>query len=226
LKTVASILRAADALDSDRFKTFGVYYLENTWPANFTKFDGGIMENVVDSAELAWQYKINSALKRVLYELVRANDFRPSTSSQDEDHRLIEASKFHRTWLIHAREKLTAFWMKKAIPPKAGQCVSPKNTEVHKLCAITRSTVHVPYTVLVHDSGTFFRYRQDPMVGLQTLIDAPWVHGEAWPPTHQDLPKSHQRICARCAMSWRATWRIEKEELWHDLDIWFGLAKP
>ncbi|KAF8351850.1 hypothetical protein F5887DRAFT_1170042, partial [Amanita rubescens] len=205
LKTVAAILRAADALDSDRFKTFGIYYLENNWPANFKKFDGGVMEHVVDSAELAWKYKIDSALKRALYELVRADDFRPSTGSQDKDHRLIETVKFHRTWLIRAREKLTAFWMKKAVPPKVHQCVSPNNTEARKQCAITRGIVHVPYSVLVHDSGTFFRYRQDPMVGLQALIDAPW---------------SRQGICSRCANSWRATWRIEKEELWHYLDTW------
>jgi len=228
LKTVAAILRAADALEFDQFKTFAVSYLRNGWPADFAKFNGGIMEHAVDAAILGWKYGVDSALKRALYEFVRADSFKPHTgASSDEDDRLNKTVKLHYSWLVHAREQLMAFWMPKAVPPKQKKCASPRGSDAQKHCAMG-GAIHIPYTVLVHDSGTFFRYRHDPIMGLQALIDAPWLPGEVWPSTYpQDLPttKSHHRLCVGCADIWRAMWRSEKEVLWHVLDTWFGLVK-
>lgn len=186
------------------------------------------MEHAADAALLAEQYNVNSALKRALYELVRAQHFKQYTDSDDEDddHKSNEIVKFHYLWLVHAREKLMAFWIQKAVPPKGNTCASLRESKAYKQCAITRGVVHVLYKVLVHDSEIFFRYRHDPMVGLQALIDAPWILGDVWPPTYpQDLPtvKFGYRICAQCANRWRTMWCKEKEGLWNNLDAWFGL---
>jgi len=182
------------------------------------------MERAADAAMLAWQYKANSALKRALYELVRACLFR-QTGSEEPNHNA--AIPIHYSWLVQAREELMAFWMEKAIPPEENTCAGlRRESKAYKLCAISRGTVHVLYKVMVHDSGIFLQYRHDPMVGLQALIDAPWVSGDAWPSTYlQDLPvaEAGSHICVACANRWRVMWQDEKKGLWNNLDAWLGL---
>ena len=184
------------------------------------------MERATDAAVLARRYGVKPALKRALYELVRAQLFMQSGS--DEPYLNFDGNiPIHYLWLVGAREQLVKFWMQKTFPPEESACVSlGKDSRANRLCAITRGTVHVVYKAMVHDSGTFLRYRHDPMVGLQALIDSPWVLGDAWPSTYsQDLPvaKAESHLCVACANRWRATWRNEKEALWKNLDAWFGI---
>jgi len=203
--------------------------LEDKWPGDFAKFNGGIMKHAADAAKLARQYGVNSALKRTFYELVRTDLFDQYTDSDEGNHNEVRTLPAHYTWFVNTREELVEFWMRKAIPPKENTCVSPKESKANNHCAITRSRVHVLYRGMIHNSGIFLRYRHDPMVGLQALIDAPWVVGEGWPSTYtQDLPivnKVDGHLCVECANRWRAMWNKEKEELWNNLDDWFGLAE-
>jgi hypothetical protein len=169
-----------------------------------------------DTVLLARQWNINSILKRALYELVISEGFKESETDQiDPDvdgggnQPVLTVSDF--SLLLHTREQLTTFWMRKAIrPPQPTVCKSAQHSPAYQACAVTRVTAHRLYKLLLHDSNMFERYRYNPIQGLDIICNAPWVQGEVWPTSIQPregllLPIDKVGyLCSPCAKQWRA----------------------
>ena len=229
---VASILRAADALEFDQFRAFAISYLQKMWTANLSDLSH-TLDNAADAVLLARRCNVNGMLKRALYELLISEGFKQSEADRidpgvedGENKSVLSTSDF--SLLVHAREQLTTFWMQKAIPPPQPTiCKSLRNSSAYRTCAVTRHRTHELYKELVHDSKTFERYRFDPIWGLEILRSAPWIEGEVWPSTQPRegllLPTTEiGYLCSACAQVWRAIWRAEKIKLWHDIGTWLG----
>ncbi|KAF8632829.1 hypothetical protein AX15_001659 [Amanita polypyramis BW_CC] len=232
-RTVASILRAADALEFSQFKEFGIWSLEKNWPFDLDKLTISRGRYAAEVIQLARRCNITSVFKRTFYELVRSEGFRQETDSEiekdDEDEERTKAilEKDDYALLLDAREKLTAFWMRKAVPPSETVTCSSLPSLNPQYCAIYTGRVHAFYKSLVHDSKIFEKYRYDPVCGMDALFDAPWGPGEQWQPkygiTQTTVPTTY--VCPVCCYNWRTKWREEKRKLWEDLDTWFNLEE-
>ena len=220
------MLRAADALDFDNFKDYAIRYFCDKWPDHIQSVTALRLKYAADMVLLARRCSINYVLKRALYELVRAEGFRQETGPNAEDDDEITSdpsalSASDYSLLLHPREQLTDFWMRKAISyPQVSVCISPKESNDYENCAITTRRVRLLYITLIHEESKIFeKYRYDPIGGLNAMYDAPWVSGEKWP--SKDVPKS--RLCSACGTKWRNIWDKELGKLWNDLDTWFEL---
>ena len=233
-KFVASILRAAVALDFYKFRAFAISYLEKMWPNELEDAFTSI-NYAADTVFLARRWNINSILKRALYELVISEGFKQSEMDQidpdieDRENQSV-LTVFDFSLLVHTREQLTKFWMQKVIPPpQPDTCQSPRKSSAYQTCAVTRRKTHELYKILFHDSKIFERYRDDPILGLRILRNAPWTEGEVWPgwthPQEELLLSTNEvgYLCSVCAEKWKAIWRGEMTKLWSDMDIWFKL---
>ena len=203
--------------------------MEEKWPDDLDSVED-IIEYAADTILLARRCNINSVLKRALYELVCAEGFKQATDSDaededtDSDQSVLNSSDF--SLLVRAREQLTMFWMRKAIPPpQPTTCQSPPQTRRH--CAVARRRSYELYKELVHDSKLFEDCRYDTIWGLTGLCKAPWVQGEVWPSDfpYETVPTAEVGyLCSACAKEWRAIWRAEQAKLWNDVSIWFELS--
>jgi hypothetical protein len=228
-RIVMSIFRAADALDFDKFRAFAISYLEHTWPNRLegTSYD---TDYAADTLLLARRYNINSIRKRALYELVKSEGFEQGIDEDMEDGENQSAvlSASDVSLLLRTREKLTAFWMRKAIPPPQPTCKSPINTPACRTCAVTKHRAHELYKEIAHDSKVFEDYMYDPIEGVKILCSAPWIEGEVWPgSTPEGLVRTTAQagyLCFACAKAWRAIWQAERTKLWNDMDDWFELC--
>ena len=227
LRFVSSVLRAADALEFDEFRAFAISYLEEMWTDDLSEL-GDHLDNAADTLLLARRCNVNSILKRALYELVISEGFKQSTSADPIDPDVEDVSILDPSdvlLLVNTREKLTMFWMQKAVPPPAAAtCWSSRDSPAHQACAVTRHMTHELYKMLVHDSKLFECYRHDPISGLQGLCNAPWIKGEVWSQEELLLPSNDVGyLCSTCAKKWRAIWQAEKTILWHDMNMWLEL---
>lgn len=205
------------------------------WPNKLEDRFYGI-NYAADTVLLARGWNINSILKRALYELVVSPGFKQSETDQidsdmeyGDNQSVLSSSDF--SLLVYTREQLTTFWMQKAMPPRQpATCKSPENSHAYQACAVTRRRIHDLYKILVHDSKLFEYYRYDPIQGLQVFCKAPWIKGEAWPRLTQpqeglQLPGAEVGyLCSACAKKWRVNWRVERTQLWNNLDTWFDVC--
>lgn len=236
LKFISSVLRAADALEFDQFRAFAISYLEKMWADDLSDLSN-TLENAADTLLLARRCNVNGILKRALYELVISEGFKQSNSTDQigpdmedgENQSVLDPSDI--SLLVHAREKLTMFWMQKATPPpQPAACRSPRKSQAYRNCAVTKRRTHELYKLLVHDSKIFRRYGRDPIWGLRILRNAPWIEGEDRETWFGSTKPQDQRLdqvgylCSACAKKWRADWQVEKTKLWNDMDTWFKLC--
>ncbi len=225
------MLRAADALGFDKFKDYAIRHFCDKWPDHVQSVTTQRLKYAADMVLLARRCGINYVLKRTLYELVRAEGFRQETDSSAEDDDEINSgrtalSASDYSLLLHVREQLTDFWMGRAIPlPQASvACISPKESDDYKDCAVTTYRIRSMYMKLVHESKIFEKYRYDPIGGLDAIRDAPWVNGEKWPSKYgRNLLTTNGRLCSACGTKWRNIWDRDQKKLWNDLDTWFEL---
>lgn len=223
---VMSIFRAADALGFDKFRAFAISHLENTWP-NTLEDTSDDLDYAADTLFLARRHNINSIVKRALYELVKSEGFeqRVDEDMEDGENQSAVLSASDVSLLVRTREKLTVFWMRKAIPPPQSTCKSPNYTPACRTCAVTKHRAHELYKELVHDSKIFENYMYDPIEGVQILCSVPWIEGEVWcGSTPRGLLRTTGYLCFACAKAWRAIWRAERTKLWNDIDNWFELC--
>ncbi|KAJ7167845.1 hypothetical protein C8R46DRAFT_898427, partial [Mycena filopes] len=100
--------------------------------------------------------------------------------------------------LLHAREQLTAVWNQITSPYSPALCTTTDPLKVGKL-----------HHKLVRESGIADDFLYDPLCGLQALIEADW-EGEGY--------------CEACVRLRREMWTNQRERLWENLNLWFGLT--
>ena len=130
--------------------------------------------------------------------------------------------------LLHAREKLVIAWAEIAgsaptdfvcprgtltrIVPESGSgsSTSSSNDGRHSDCASASvDRVNTRWVELVHTTGLYVQRMNDPLMGLQDLMEIPW--GE-------------EGFCKECVAARKNAWGESRNKLWNDLDVWMGLA--
>ncbi|KAF9461804.1 hypothetical protein BDZ94DRAFT_1263029 [Collybia nuda] len=215
---VASILRASTALSFEKFKPWARQYLENMWSPNLDSVTTTCIPLATETIILARRCSIPSVLKRALYELVRMKGFGQIHVIHDDNDDSKSAGTLSATdhlILTKAREKLGSRWIEIALsPPRvlrpAASVPTPRPLCDNAHCTFASpENTHRIYRKLVHDSGIFASYIWDTICGVQALLDAPWTD---------------EGCCVGCVGKIKGEWQRQKERIWRDLDVWFGLS--
>ena len=123
--------------------------------------------------------------------------------------------------LLHAREQLALAWaeiargaprafvyrsgMRAHIMPERGGKQTRNNPEGLRLGCTSANAdrVHAYWEGLVHKSGLYVRRMNDPLMGLQDLMEIPW---------------SNEGFCKECVAAGKNEWDRFRRALWDDLD--------
>lgn len=164
-----------------------------------------INPHAAESLGLARELQDVTILKLSFYDLARSNVL-PGCVSQSD-----------RAAIASAQQELRQTWARLAASPSFSfSCSSAPasriKTEHPRAPCITNTpaSVVVKYVKAVHTSGLYDKFVFDPICGLQTLIDLTdvWLdHG----------------YCPACISARRKEWQNSKQDVWHQMDEWFGL---
>jgi hypothetical protein len=174
------------------------------WPTSLKSVTVTGIPFAAESVTLARQCNIPSVLKRALYELVRVEGFGADNGDRGESLPRISSGDY--ILLLRAREKLTNIWITAAACPSNLRACASGNVE----CTSNKPKLR-DYTLmkLIHRTGFFKDHIYDPVCGFRALIDAPWAE---------------EGFCQYCVDKRKRVWTNEREALWKDLDLWFGLT--
>ena len=212
----AAILRAAHTLEFTHFKEWATVSVKEEWFSYLPNVYPAQKKYAAEVIRLGRQCNIKTILKCAYYELVRSEGFYQLIDEDDAEEEENTITKEDYLLLINAREKLTSFWIRKAIPPpRSATCGSAEPGS----CANMSSVINTLYRILVHDSEIYEKYRYDPLCGLDALIEVPWSRGE------DNKHTGRYYICSECCKKWKEVWSEERKSLWDDLDTWFKLKE-
>ncbi|KAJ7245812.1 hypothetical protein C8J57DRAFT_1071129, partial [Mycena rebaudengoi] len=211
---IAGILRASTALAFPDFRDWATDRLEEQWSPHLADLSTTPIPHATESIILARACDVPSALKRAMYELVRLAGFGQPTDAGRP--RLSSTGA-----LVNARERLTTVWMTTIAPysPDLVTCAAATAEDAPILddvapppggCTSTdplRSWK--AHQKLVRESGLVDAFVNDPVCGLQALMDADW---------------GKEGYCVKCVEQRRAVWGERREKVWGELDGWFGLG--
>jgi hypothetical protein len=131
--------------------------------------------------------------------------------------------------LLHAREQLVLTWAEIAGRAPTG-FVCPRGTQMqivsesgggsssgsgsndgrHSDCAsASADRVNTRWLELVHTTGLYVQRMNDPLMGLQDLMEIPW---------------REEGFCKECVAARMTVWDETRKNLWSDLDVWLKLA--
>lgn len=200
--TVTSILRAANALSFDKYKTWAQRYLTDMWSTSLSQLSVTRIPHAIESLALARECDVPAILKRVFYELVRSPNFgqqpgRPRLSCADLDV------------LSTARKELTACWLDTIATPFAS--IDRPAACAPECTMRDTARAEVACTKLIHDSKVCRAFVWDPVCGLQALAELGWAGVGFFPECVELL---------RTSMAWRT----KREEVWEKLDGMFCLT--
>jgi hypothetical protein len=151
-----------------------------------------------------------------------------SRADADVEMGLDELPRADLLRLLHAREQLVLAWAQIAgraptdfvcqrgtqtqIVPESGggSTSSSSNDGRHSDCASASvDRVNTRWVELVHASGLYVQRMNDPLMGLQDLMEIPWME---------------EGFCKDCVAARTNTWDELKKKLWNDLHVWLELT--
>jgi hypothetical protein len=229
--SIVSILRVSAALDVADFKPRAIRFFKILWPetlASVTKISTpqALPITAIEAVVLARTWQVPFVLKRALYEIACLEGF----GTQNKGRGTLSCSDI--TLLVTVREKLSSLWISMAAIPlydlrvctsipsvrddevKPGDfadSTAPPNglLQTHRCTTTDSDRAQKSHTRLVHTSGIFKNYLNDPIRGFRILAEASWLE---------------DGFCEQCVAKRQTRWLGEREKLWNDLDNWFGLA--
>ncbi|KAG1723476.1 uncharacterized protein EDB91DRAFT_1172678 [Suillus paluster] len=223
--TLISLIRAAITLGFTSDYVWLVKELEALWPSKLEALpvNPEPRPDAPQLAALARTFNIDTLLKPAFYDMARTSGFGLD--------KLEEAEKFSHAdmlRLVRMREYLGDTWAQ--VATREDPTLVCQNLRVAQSSSSTRtsdSTTSVgvarnclscfsetarreAWVRLVHDSGTFTRYRYDPLCGLAALINVKWT--DDW--------------CKNCKEKRQAEWREMQASIWEKIDEYLRKELP
>lgn len=214
---MASVLRVSTVLDFPALRSWADRYFQDIWKPvikkdtvidaedTLTFVTSVINPHAAESLDLARELQDLTILKLAFYDLTRS-DVLPDCISQSD-----------RDTIVSAQQELRGMWARLAASPSFSfSCSSvpaPKIKTEHPCVPCitdTPASLVVKYVEAVHTSGLYDKFVFDPICGLQTLSDLTdvWLdHG----------------YCLACISARKKEWQNSKQDVWHQMDEWFGL---
>jgi hypothetical protein len=151
-----------------------------------------------------------------------------SRADADEDKDAeMDLDELPRADLLNARERLVLAWAEIAaraptdfvcprstqmqIMPESGSGNTSSGNDRHRSgCASANADrVNTRWAELVHTTGLYVQRMNDPLMGLQDLMDIPW---------------REEGFCDKCVAARTNAWDESRRKLWDDLDEWLPLT--
>ncbi|KAJ6576981.1 hypothetical protein DFH09DRAFT_1450608 [Mycena vulgaris] len=201
--TAAAVLRAATVFKFSKFLAFTRQYLLEMFSDDLRYLDFKTVPNPTAAVILGRQFNLPGILKRVFYELIRAQPEKPADWDGDDDtapvHSLQGLDAVDLIRLMDAQKRIAAAWLT-VLSPVGEKCPASNP------CAAARR--YVSWTVLIGGDQLLQKVKYDPICGLDALLWVQWVgHG----------------FCERCVATRKASFVAKKNEIWDNLDDWLNI---
>ncbi|KAJ6607998.1 hypothetical protein B0H10DRAFT_2304200, partial [Mycena sp. CBHHK59/15] len=197
--TVSAVFRAATVFNFPKFFSFAKQYLMEEFSNDLDSFDPFLLPHPAAALILGRTWNLPQILKRAFYELACSDP--ESAVEIDTAHPLYDLEKIDLIRLAKAQKHLNAAWLTiieqttNKCPSKTPMCVSGKRS--------------AGWAALAAEDQLLLQYQRDPITGLERLATKNWVN---------------YAFCDRRAEAKKASFIAKREEIWSDMDEWFGIV--
>lgn len=228
IPTLMSLIRATTILGFDSDRVWLVRELEALWPSKFGELfiNTEPRDDAPEVAALARTCDIDALLKPAFYDMARTHVF---GLGMDEPEQISRADILQ---IVRLREYLSCRWTQLAAADEALACQNVRdapsndgegpsslseNPDDEKLALCSTASADLgcncpsatarclAWFRLVHGSGIFARYRNDPLCGLTALTNIAWT--DDW--------------CKDCMTKRKARWHEMQGIIWEEVGDWF-----
>lgn len=206
-KTIAAVLRASTALEFNVLRDWAVSSLESMWPSDLQNLAEKPMPHVQELFCLARTFNLRGVLKRATYDLARTDSSclvssHPSAAIGALSGDLGRFSREDVLLLMTIHKQLVGRWLD-VCDITAPDCPS---TAYLPGC-LSLNVKRVKWMIIVHESGLFKTWAQDPVCGLELLGQLDWAA---------------EGYCSACVIAKKNAWTAMRESIWQALDVWLA----
>jgi hypothetical protein len=228
MPTLAGVLRAARALSFEATRKRVERHFKGIWPAELDDLTRDPMPHAPVALALARTCGLRSVQKRASYEILRMPTFWQAIDTLPEAHvAMDELAGANLLTLPYVREQLALAWAEIAgrapiafvhpqgtqmqIMPKSGGGRKARSNPDGHLSSCTSANadrVHARWAERVHMTELYVQRMNDPLMGLQDLMEIPWME---------------KGFCNECVAAATKMWDGLRRNLWNDLEVWLEL---